>query len=161
MKNPFSSLALLCLLTLYSCTPNFNYSIIPPAGWTMYDTTMQGLKMRLIYAPDSLAADAPLVNVIVASMDGRRVDDFTHRNMAYLQENRAGIIILEKGSIDVSGIDARWFTYTKEQDGIVRDMINYIIPLKGFAYMITCGTKAGTMPAYRRTFDEIAMSFKG
>ena len=126
----------------------------------MYDTVMEGLKVRLIKGPESMAADNPFVNVVVVSMEGRRIDDFTQRNIDYLMRNRKGIAFLEKGEIDISAISARWFTYTKTQDGVTRDMINYIIPVKGFAYMITCGINAGRMDKYRSTFDKIARSFK-
>jgi hypothetical protein len=44
---------------------------------------------------------------------------------------------------------------------VIRDMINYIIPYHGFAYMITAGSNAGSMYKYRTTFDNIAKSFRG
>ena len=67
--------------------------------------------------------------------------------------------MLDKGSLDVSAISARWFRYTKQQNGMTRDMIIYTIPLNGFAYMITCGTNLRVyMGKYRASFDEIARS---
>ena len=87
-------------------------------------------------------------------------NDFTTRNMNNLKANMEGITLLERDTINISTISAQWFTYTKEQNGIVRDMINYIIPVGGFAYMITCGTNKGSMQKYRSIFDQIARSFK-
>lgn len=141
--------------------PNYNYTIKSPRGWAMYDTVMEGLKVRLLKAPASLGKDNPLVNVIIASMKNSDIDDFTWQNMDYLKKNMENIILLEKGHMYLPGINARWFTYTKEQDGITREMINYIIPVGGFAYMITCGVNAGKLSKYRQVFDEIANSFKG
>jgi len=160
MKNAFSFLLVLCLIILNSCVPNYNYRVEPPTDWTMYDTVMQGLKVRILKAPKSLAADNPIVNIIIKSMGNSDIDNFTIDNMDYLKSNMGSVVLLEKGNIDISTINARWFTYTKEHNGIIREMINYIIPVKGSAYMITCGTNKGSMSKYRLTFDKIAQSFK-
>lgn len=142
--------------------PNFNYVIEVPEDWTTRDTVMQdGMRIRFILPPHSLNADNPAGNILIASMEGRNINDFTTRNMNYLKSSMSGIIILERGDIDSSIYTGQWFTYTKEQNGIVRDMINYLIPLNGFAYMITCGTNKGTMNKYRAIFDKITKSFKG
>jgi len=93
-------------------------------------------------------------------MEGKEIDDFTTTNMNYLKANMPEIALQDRGSINVSAINARWFTYTKEQNGVLRDMINYIIPVREFAYMITCGTNKGSMIKYRAIFDQIAQSFK-
>jgi len=140
--------------------PNFNYKIEPPKGWVIHDTTLQDIKYRFILAPDSLDYERPRINIIIASMQGSGIDDFTTRNMNNLKANMEGITLLERGTINVSSFNAQWFTYTKEQNGVVRDMINYIIPVRGFAYMITCGTNKGSMGKYRLLFDEIARSFR-
>ena len=142
--------------------PNFNYLIEVPNEWTIRDTTMpDGMKVRFLLPPQSLKTDYPAGNVLIASMEGRNIEDFTTRNMNYLKSNMPGITILERGNIDSTLYNGQWFTYTKEQNGIVIDMINYIIPLKGFAYMITCGSNKGSIDKYRQTFDNIAKSFKG
>ena len=142
--------------------PNYNYAVDVPNDWTIRDTTMQdGLRIRFLLPPQSLQTDYPAGNVLIASMEGLNIDDFTTRNINYLKSNMPGVIILERGKIDSTTYNGQWFTYTKEQNGIVRDMINYIIPLNGFAYMITCGSNKGSINKYRATFDRIAKSFKG
>jgi hypothetical protein len=142
--------------------PNFNYTIEVPENWTTLDTIMQdGLRVRLLLPPKLLRTDYPAGNVFVVRMGGQEIDDFTITNINYLKANMSGITILEKGNIDSSLYNGQWYTYIKEQNGIVREMINYIIPLNGFAYMITCGTNMGSMNKYRDTFDKIAKSFKG
>jgi len=141
--------------------PNFNYVIEVPGDWTIRDTIMQdGMRIRFLLS-QALSVDHPAGNVLVASMEGQNINDFTIRNMNYLKSNMPGVIILERGNIDSTIYNGQWFTYTKEQNDLVRDMINYIIPLNGFAYMITCGTNKGSMNKYRATFDKIARSFKG
>lgn len=147
--------------TVKPAEPNFNYTVEPPQNWTLYDTVIQGLKIRFVYPPASLSEDNPMVNIIITHMEGRNIDDFTFRNMDYLKGNLPGTVLLERGNIDTTKNAGQWFTYIKEQNGITRDMINYIIPLNGFAYMITCGTNKGTMAKYRLTFDRVAKSFKG
>jgi hypothetical protein len=142
--------------------PSFNYVIEVPSGWTIRDTIMEdGMRIRFLLSPKSLIADYPAGNILIASMEGRNINDFTTRNINYLESNMTGIKILERGNIDSPAYDGQWFTYTKEQNGTVRDMINYIIPLNGFAYMITCGSNKGSINKYRATFDQIAKSFKG
>lgn len=161
MKIAFCSLAILALLFCIACTaPNYDYKVDAPAGWRMYDTTMNGLKIRMILGPNSLTAERPAANIIIASMEGRDIDEFTVRNMNYLEKNTEGVTILENGSIDASAISARWFTYTLEQNGIKRELVNYIIPINDFAYMITGGVTAGYMNKYRPIFDNIAHSFR-
>ena len=142
--------------------PNFNYFVETPVGWSTRDTVMlDGTRIRFMFPPQSLSADHPGCNILIVSMEGRNIDDFTTRNMNYLKSNMSGITILERGSIDSTMYNGQWFTYTKDQNGIVRDMINYIIPQKGFAYMITCGSNKGSINKYRAMFDKIARSFKG
>lgn len=139
--------------------PVFNYHITPPAKWAMYDTVLNGLRIRILKAPKSLSSDNPIVNVLIANMEGKNIEEFTASNIKYLKTNMAGISILKKGSIDTLH-NGQWFTYTKMQNGVLREMINYIIPVNGLAYMITCGTNPGTLKKYRPVFDKIAKSFK-
>lgn len=142
--------------------PNFNYTIAVPEGWTTRDTVMQeGMRIKLISAPASMKADDPLGNVLISGMDGKRVSDFMASNMNYLETNMPGVKILEHGAMEEALDKGRWYTYTKDQNGKVRDMINYIIPSKGYAYMFTFGVKHGSMPRYREIFDNIVRSFKG
>jgi PsbP-like protein len=140
--------------------PDFNYTIKAPENWTVRDTMMEGLRVRLLLPPKSLRVDYPTGNILIATMQGQEIGDFLSNNINNLKSNMQGITILEKGNIDSTQYNGRWFTYTKEQNGIVRDMIFYAIPLNGFAYMITCGTNTGSMNKYRDIFDKIARSFK-
>jgi PsbP-like protein len=139
--------------------PAFKYHITPPAKWAMYDTVLNGLRIRILKAPKSLGSDNPIVNVLIANMEGKNINDFTASNITYLKTTMAGISILKKGTIDTV-YNGQWFTYTKMQNGVLREMINYIIPVNGLAYMITCGTNKGTIIKYRPVFDKIARSFK-
>lgn len=172
MKSQLLYACFLSLATLCSCknnpashlqtrqNPNYDYKIDAPQGWSMYDTTIQNLKCRFIIGPDSLDSDKPRVNIVIASMGGSEIDDFTRQNINYLKETMQETVLLERGAINISSIDARWVTYTREQNGVVRDMINYIIPFRGFAYMVTCGTNKGSIKKYRSIFDQIARSFR-
>ena len=141
--------------------PNFNYIVEVPDSWAIYVTVMQeGLKVRFLFPQQKLQPDLPNGNVLITWMDGKNIDDFTDNNIRYLKANMPGITIINKGSIDSTEYGGQWYTYTKEQNGVVRDMINYIIPYDGFAYMITCGCNKGSMEKYRAAFDKIAKSFK-
>jgi len=139
--------------------PNYNYTVEVPQEWTIRDTTLSGIKLRFLLSPQSLNADHPMGNILIASMEGRNIDEFTTRNMNYLRLNMPGTTILDRGNIETT-FKGQWFTYTKTQNGMIRDMINYIIPINGYAYMITCGSNKGTMERYRVIFDKIAKSLK-
>lgn len=139
---------------------NFNYSITPPDGWTIKDSIMSGLRVKMIQAPDTLIEDLPAINILVALMGDRQIDEFLEKNMITLEQKGKGTVLLKKGSIDISSINSRWFTYTSTMNGRKRDVINYIIPDQGFAYMITCGVKAGRMVKYRQLFERTAKSFR-
>ncbi len=141
--------------------PKFDFTVDPPAGWVMFDTVVNKLSLRFLRPQDAQSGGNPLVNILVATMEKKNIDEFSETNMAYLQKNMPGVVLQEKGSIAIPSIDARWFTYTKEQNGVLREMINYIIPLNGIAYMVTCGTNSGSMKKYRPVFDKIVRSFKG
>jgi PsbP-like protein len=139
--------------------PDYNYILKPLPGWIMFDTTIQGLDIRFLIGPPSSAKENLFGNIVIAAMGKKEIDAFTESNMNYLNANEGGIDLLEKGKINIDSIDSRWFTYTKSQNGITRDMINYLIPLKGFSYMITFGTNKGRMSTYRPIFDKIAKTF--
>lgn len=181
MKNHFCYSLVLFLLFFSSCTngisrkgtfnldsttkfvntaePNFTYEIKAPNGWLLYDTIFQGLKVRFIQAPESLSAYNPLVNVIIVSMGSKRLDNFTTSNMKELQNNMEGVVLKERGMIDISGIKASWFTYSTTNVEPVRDAITYIVPVHGYAHIFTCATNAGSMTLFRETFDQITQSF--
>ena len=120
-----------------------------------------GMLIRFLLPPAELHTDYPTGNILVANMEERNIDDFTSSNINYLEANMPGVTILDKGVFNAAGAQGRWFTYTKVQNGIKRDMINYIIPSNGFAYMVTFGSNQGSFNKYRRLFDDIARSVKG
>ena len=140
--------------------PDYNYIIRPQPGWTMFDTVIQNLEIRFLIAPPSLVKYRPGGNIIIAAMNKSEINDFTKANMNNLERDQAGITLLKEGKIDIGGIDSRWFTYIKNQQGLTRDMINYIIPSNDFAYMITFGANANSMEKCRPMFDKMAKSFR-
>lgn len=138
--------------------PDYNYSIQVPESWTINDTVVQGLRVRFIKSPMSLSVDNPHGNILIAYMQGENIDEFTTNNMNNLKAEMQGIVLLERGNITTTTRNGTWFTYTKQYNGITTDMINYIIPVNGFAYMITFGTNKGTISKYRNLFDKIVQS---
>lgn len=102
---------------------DYNYIIRLQQGWTMFDTVIQNLEIRFLMAPSSLIKYGPGGNIIIAAMNKSEINDFTKANINNLEKDQAGITLLKEGKIDIGGIDSRWFTYTKNQQGITRDMI--------------------------------------
>lgn len=141
--------------------PNFNYSVKLPENWITVDTVMgDGLRIKFLIAPQILDSDLPRGNVLISFMNGDNLNYFTTKNIENLKSTTAGIVILERGNLDSCLYGCEWFTYTKEQNGKIREMINYIIPYRGYAYMITCGVNRGVISKYRLIFDQIAQSIK-
>lgn len=140
--------------------PDYNYIIRLGPGWGMFDTVLNDQQLRAILAPAHLDMDKPRGNIVIANMSIPGIDEFTTANENTLKRDMPGVILLKEGKMAIGGIDARWFTYSKTQDGIARDMINYIIPSNGFAYMITFGTNAGTMGKYLPAFDNMVRTFR-
>lgn len=173
----YNRLLLLWLLTMVSCgmfragnepvradvkvgSQGLRYTIALPRRWAALDTVMQGLRVLLVLGPASREQDKPRVNIITMDMGGRSLEDFTRSNKRYLEQHGEHVLIGGQGSMSIKGRAAQWFTYTREQDGVRRDMINYIIPSGGSACMITCGVHAGSMERYRSTFDKMTRSLR-
>jgi hypothetical protein len=136
-----------------------NYKVEPPTGWEIYDTVIEDQKCRYILPPASLDYEKPIITIVAAAMHGRQIDDYMTRNMDELKATMEGVTLLEKDTINISSFSARWFTYTLEDNGDAREMIVYTIPVRGFAYVISCGTNKGIMKKYRSQFDQVARSF--
>lgn len=45
--------------------PDYNYIIKPLPGWTMFDTTIQGLDIRILLGPPSLAKENLFGNIVM------------------------------------------------------------------------------------------------
>ena len=140
--------------------PNYYYTLYIPYSWKEIDTTLQDLRVRIVAPPNELAADNPLVNVVVADMGGKEIDEFTTSNIENLKNSMPDVVIEERGIIQAGDIEGRWFAYTKMSNGIKRESVSYIIPWNNFAYFITGATNPGTMAKYRPVFDSIVRSFK-
>ncbi len=140
--------------------PNFNFTLAAPPGWRMTDTVVEGLHLRLVRCPANEVESGAVLNVVAVHRGNTSLDTFLQRNMTYLQTNMEGVVIGDKGTFTASGIEGRWFAYTKVNNGQKREMVNYILPVDEFAYMLTAGSNTGTMSKYREVFDGIAKSFR-
>ncbi len=137
--------------------PNYKYSIKLAAGWQRMDTTINGRRTCFIFPPESLEADVPRMNIIVANMDGMDLYHFRNANIANMSL-KDKYAIGERGDIKVGRIEGGWFTYLLTAENGRREMINYIIPVNGYAYMFTGGVSNGMMYKYRPAFDSIVQS---
>ena len=154
-------LLLVFLLFVVACNnaDPLDYSITPPDGWEMYDTVMLEREVRIIQGPDSTMDDArPFMNVIVQPMR-KSLGQFTQSNMGNLKRDGNKVMIQSTGSVQIKNVVANWFTYTNEHKGVKRECVNYIIPVDGYAYMVTAGVNAGYMDMYAQTFDDVVQTF--
>lgn len=161
MRKPYNYFFLVIIVVVASCSYSLpqDYRIKPPAGWGVDDAVLMDNDVRIITPPLERAGGArPAVNIIVQPLT-KPIDEFTEANIRYLEEHGNNAFKVQQGIVDINGITASWFSYTNDTGLKERECVNYIIPVDGFAYMITCGVSKGYMDAYADTFDAMVQTF--
>jgi hypothetical protein len=150
---------------LEQAAPNMNvgtgkFSIDLPAGWRKTDTTLNGIKVYLMLAPDAVNGYRPTVNVISEKMGNHTLDlyfDMTVKTMGRYTEKFAE---QERGDKDINGIPAKWLKYTTQQAGMNLTGLLYVIPKNGIAYAVTGMTTVGQEAKDLPVFTNTIASFK-
>ena len=108
MKNTFSGFLILCLALFYSCDHQSNktakvitnqgsaisrtaaeLSLYRPGALRLEDsdTIIGELRIQFLIAPESVKQEGPRVNILIASMKNKDINDFTQINISELQKN--------------------------------------------------------------------------
>ncbi len=139
---------------------NYKFTVHLPDEWRREDTTIQGLKITLIYKNKQDDNFAPNINILDEFIGNRDPVAYVESAKKYLLDNMPGIRILENGEIDSANVKGIWYSYSKFKNGKTRDIIMYCILLNGVAFNFTCAVDQGGLTKYRQTFKQIAESIK-
>ena len=136
------------------------FSIDAPTGWQKSDTAVNGIQIIFFLGPTIDNGFRENMNVLSESMQGRSLDSYFYASISsmgnYLQNFSAGA----KGELDIDGIHCKWLQYTHQLNGFDIDVIWYVIPKNGIAYLITCSALKGRIEAYRAKFEEAIKTFR-
>ena len=136
-----------------------NYAFIVPSGWKSLDTIKSGVHLHQLTSPKNEEGDMACFNIINESMSGHSFDEYFSKAIADLNTTMPDLNIIDEGEIDSMGLKKHWMHYTATLNGNKWELVVYIIPKNGVAYVLTGGSKPGTFKRYRSSFDKIAKSF--
>jgi hypothetical protein len=100
------------------------------------------------------------MNILNESMQNASFDEYKSQTNVNLKKMIPSAEVLNTGDIAAGDLKGAWTHYTMEQNGMKLDLVNYVFPKDGVAYIITATTKEGKMDQYRSTFDGVAKSFR-
>lgn len=137
-----------------------HYTLTIPPGWTTKRQTYRGIDYYFLLAPKTAADPNTNINVVTESMQNFSLDVYKEKTLQAIKQLIPNSTMLAQGSIEANGIKGYWYNYTMEADGKNTDMVGYIFPRNGVAYIITAGTQPKDAARYRSTFDAVARSLK-
>lgn len=136
------------------------FDISAPAGWEKKDTLMNGIQITYMLSPTTEGNFRANINIVTQSMGDRTPDSYFDLNLSqmaqYLQNYSAG----KNGEKQINGLPAKWMTYSHTMTGNDIEVLAYIVPKDGIAYIISCSAPKGTLSKYQASFDESVGSFK-
>ena len=136
------------------------FEISAPAGWEKKDTLMNGIQITYMLSPMAEGNFRANINIVTQSMGDKTPDSYFDLNLSqmgkYLQNYSAG----KNGEKQINGLPAKWMTYSHTMTGNDIEVLAYIVPKDGIAYIISCSAPKGTLNKYQASFDESVGSFK-
>jgi hypothetical protein len=136
------------------------FSIGAPPGWKNYDTTISGVRFRLIMAPpDGDVAVTPNMNILTEKMNGLTLDE-------YFEAARKGALKMHgfteigTGRKDLHGIEGKWLQYSfVSRGGTKMESIFTVFAADDISYDVTMLTGLGEMSRFKPSFDTALNSF--
>ncbi|PWV46931.1 DUF1795 domain-containing protein [Chitinophaga sp. S165] len=150
---------------LEQAAPNMNsgadkFTIETPPGWKKSDTTFNGIKALMFYAPELKDGFRPSLNVVTENMGSNSFAEYVDKNLKTMQQYMLDFKLLDKGDKAINGIHAKWMKYSaKAQGGKELVAIVYAVPQKGIVYNITGVTVPGVGDEYLGVFERAASTF--
>ena len=134
------------------------FSIAFPDGWTLMENPPPGV---LIAARSPLAGPTDTftenINVVIEDLPRNAT---TAEYGAAARENFAkavqGFKVLDKGTLEIDGRQAEYFTYTMPYGEYPLHNIVYYLVVERKTYLITCGGVEGSFDAFKDTFEKAA-----
>jgi hypothetical protein len=136
------------------------FSIGAPHGWKNYDTTISGVRFRLIMAPrDGGVAVTPNMNILTEKMNGLTLDEyFEAARKGALKMH--GFMEIGTGRKDLHGIQGKWLQYSfVSRGGTKMESIFTVFAADDISYDVTMLTGFGEMSRFKPSFDSALNSF--
>jgi hypothetical protein len=136
------------------------YVVNVPAGWREIDTSIQGIKAYIIYAPEDGSNVHSNLNIVNESMKDYSLDDYVKADLNTIQSSIPSYKELGQGDFETdSHVKAKWIHSSYIMNGFNLESIQYIIPIDGIAYALTGTSATRNFDKYKNDFDTIAKSF--
>lgn len=150
---------------LEQAAPNMNtgagkFTIETPQGWRKVDTTFNGIKAVMLFAPDIVDGFRPSLNVVSENMGKNSLQEYLDKNVSAMQQYMSDFKVVDKGEKDINGIPSRWLKYSAMSAQGEIGAILYLVPQKGIVYNITGVAKSGSGDKYFAAFENMASSFR-
>jgi hypothetical protein len=137
-----------------------DFHLDTPEGWTTDKKTIQGINYYYIISPQTGDVPNPNINLVTESMQGVSLETYITKSLSSLEQILPGSKIVANGDIEANGVKGAWYNYTMEMQGVKADLMAYVYPAGGIAYVITGICTPGKKAKYRPIFDAVAKSFK-
>jgi len=137
-----------------------DYHLDTPDGWTTEHKTIQGINYYYIIAPNTGEVPSPNINLLTESMEGVTLKEYISKSLSSLEKVLPTSKVIANGDFEANGIQGAWYNYTMEMQGVKADLMAYVIPSNGIAYVITGICPPDKKAKYRPIFDAVAKSFK-
>jgi len=137
-----------------------HFHLDTPEGWTTDRKTIQGINYYYIISPQTGEVPNPNINMVTESMQGASLKTYITRSLSSLEQILPGSKVVANGDIKANGIHGAWYNYTMEMQGVKADLMAYVFPADGIAYVITGICAPDKKTKYRPIFDKVAESFK-
>lgn len=137
------------------------FALDAPEGWRKVDTVINGIRFAVIVSNQFIDGFHPNVNAFSGGdMKGVPLDQYFDQSLAGVEQSFDGYRLIEKGSKNINGVDARWARVAVSRNGKNIEIMTTIMAKHGIAYHVTCSALAGSYAKFASDFDTIVDSFR-
>lgn len=137
-----------------------NFHLDTPEGWKSEWRTAQGVDFYYMYSPQTSEVPNPNINIVTESMQGTSLKTYLSHSLSFVAHLYPGAKVVAEGDIEANGVHGGWYNIKMEFQGTKGDLMAYVFPSNGVAYVITALCPPNKKSKYRLIFDKVAKSFK-
>jgi hypothetical protein len=137
------------------------FSIKFPEDWEVKEDFMDTQVIAL--SPVKGGKDIYQENVAVVYEfvpPGVSEEEYLNLSLQQMHQMLQGLKVDKQGEMTIADRPAHWVTFSHEYMGVGMKGIGYIVVKGSRAYVIVCSATTKTFGRYRKTFDEVAESFR-
>ena len=136
------------------------FSIEAPAGWTIKDTSLMGMKYTFLSSELENNSDnfKENVNIVTERCGSMGLDDYYSASLTGLK-TMPGFERGKESDRSINNIEFKNLKYSHSYGGMPIDVDVYFTIRDGLAYIITCSAKKGEMDKWETQFREAVSSF--